>query len=261
MKKIAFGVYPQGKRMCVTFSYDDGKLNDIRLCELFKKYGMKATFNLNSSNIGRDTYISQDDVKKMVADGFEVAVHSVFHPLLETMPDQIIVNEILEDKRALEKMTGNIITGMAYPFGTYDKRVTDIAKRCGIKYSRTTKYDGYSFSTDFIEWNSTCHHRDMAKFLPLPEHWWTNLFYVWGHSYEFNTEELWQEFENNLKQIAFSDKYWYATNGEICEYITAQKSLIFSADCDMVYNPTAIDVCILVDDICVEVKAGQTVSF
>ena len=259
MKKIMFEVFPQGKKWCVTFSYDDGKLNDIRLCELFKKYGLKATFNLNSSNIGKPSYITADDVKNMVSDGFEIAVHSVFHPLLETMPDQIMLNEILEDKRALEKLTGKIVSGMAYPFGTYSDRVIEIAKTCGIKYSRTCKNDGYLMSKDFMEWGTTCHHRNMANFLPLTQHWWHKIFYVWGHSYEFDTEELWQAFEDNLKQIAFRDDCWYATNGEICEYVTAQKSLVFSADGDMVYNPTAIDVWILVDGKKVEVKSGQTV--
>jgi peptidoglycan/xylan/chitin deacetylase (PgdA/CDA1 family) len=196
----------------------------------------------------------------MVADGFEIAVHSVTHPLLETLSDQIILNEILEDKRALEKLTGKIITGMAYPFGTYDNKVIEIAKNCGIKYSRTTKYNGYLFPSDFMEWHSTCHHRDMAKFIPLPNEGWRRILYVWGHSYEFNTEELWSSFEENLKQIAFKDDVWYATNGEICEYTMAQKSLVFSADLDMVYNPTAIDVWILVNDVKVEVKAGQTLS-
>ena len=260
MNNIRLEVFPQGKRFCVTFSYDDGKFNDIRLCELFKKYGLKATFNLNSSTIGNDSYISEQDVKNMVADGFEIAVHSVHHPLLETLPNELIVNEILEDKRALEKLTGKIITGMAYPFGTYDDRVIEIAKNCGIKYSRTIKNNNYLMPTDFMEWHSTCHHRDMAKYIPLPDNLWKRILYVWGHSYEFNTEELWAEFEENLKQIAFKDDVWYATNGEIYEYITAQKSLVFSANKDMVYNPSAIDVWILVNNVKVEVKSGQTVK-
>ena len=260
MKKVRYEIFPQGKKMCVTFSYDDGKLNDIRLYNLFKKYGLKATFNLNSCNIGRENYITENDVKNMVADGFEIAVHSVAHPLLETLSDQIILNEILEDKRALEKISGKIIFGMAYPMGTYDANVINIAKKCGIKYSRTCKNNGFLMPEDFMEWGSTCHHRNMASFLPLPEQWWHRIFYVWGHSYEFRTEELWTEFEENLKKIAFRDDFWYATNGEIYEYITAQKALIYSADMDMVYNPSAIDVWIKVDEVPVEIKAGQTVS-
>ena len=36
----------------VTFSFDDGVTQDKRLIELLNKYGLKATFNLNSSLFG-----------------------------------------------------------------------------------------------------------------------------------------------------------------------------------------------------------------
>lgn len=37
-----------GKNKAVTFSYDDGVTQDIQLVNLFNKYGLKCTFNLNS---------------------------------------------------------------------------------------------------------------------------------------------------------------------------------------------------------------------
>ena len=36
-----------GKRKAVTFSYDDGIEMDRRLVEMFNKYDLKCTFNLN----------------------------------------------------------------------------------------------------------------------------------------------------------------------------------------------------------------------
>jgi len=41
-----------GKLKAVTFSYDDGVMQDVRLIELLDKYNLKATFNLNSGNFG-----------------------------------------------------------------------------------------------------------------------------------------------------------------------------------------------------------------
>ena len=40
--------FPEGKTKALTFSYDDGEKQDIRLIQLFNKYGLKGTFNLNS---------------------------------------------------------------------------------------------------------------------------------------------------------------------------------------------------------------------
>ena len=37
----------------VTFSYDDGVTQDIRLIELLNQYGLKCTFNLNSELLGK----------------------------------------------------------------------------------------------------------------------------------------------------------------------------------------------------------------
>lgn len=39
-----------GKMKAITFSYDDCTTQDIRLVELFNKYGAKAAFNINSEN-------------------------------------------------------------------------------------------------------------------------------------------------------------------------------------------------------------------
>ena len=45
------------KSKFLTFSFDDGVTQDVRLIELFNKYGMKATFNLNSELLGMDEMI------------------------------------------------------------------------------------------------------------------------------------------------------------------------------------------------------------
>lgn len=42
-----------GKCKAVTFSYDDGVSQDVRLIALLDKYGLKATFNLNSEMFGK----------------------------------------------------------------------------------------------------------------------------------------------------------------------------------------------------------------
>ena len=44
----------------VTFSYDDGVTQDIRMINLLNKYGLKATFNLNSELLGRDGHLIRE---------------------------------------------------------------------------------------------------------------------------------------------------------------------------------------------------------
>ena len=42
-----------GKMKALTFSYDDGVTQDKRLIEMFNKYDLKCTFNLNSELLGK----------------------------------------------------------------------------------------------------------------------------------------------------------------------------------------------------------------
>ena len=75
-----------GKKKAITFSFDDGVTQDIRLVEILNKYGLKCTFNINSELLGKEGYLSglkvqhnkidPKDVKTLYA-GHEVAVHTL----------------------------------------------------------------------------------------------------------------------------------------------------------------------------------------
>jgi hypothetical protein len=65
------------------------------------------------------------------------------------------------------------------------------------------------------------------------------LYYLWGHTYEFEGNDNWEVFEQIAQRISGKEDIWYATNIEIYNYVQAYNSLIFSADMKRVYNPTA----------------------
>ena len=140
-----------GKLKAVTFSYDDGVTQDIRLIELLNKYGLKCTFNLNSELLGKKGMLLRDgqrishykihpeDVKSSY-EGHEIAVHTLTHPNLTQLSDSEIIRQVEQDRLNLSDLTGYEVVGMAYPYGTYDSRVVDLLKtKTGVKYSRTVK--------------------------------------------------------------------------------------------------------------------------
>ena len=51
---ICKNCFPGGLRKAVTFSFDDGVRQDLRLMDLFRSHGIKATFNLNSGMFDGD---------------------------------------------------------------------------------------------------------------------------------------------------------------------------------------------------------------
>ncbi len=259
---INFNVFPNATRHIVTMSYDDANLLDIRLAELFNKYGIKGTFNVNTD--GDKSRVRLEDYKE-VYKGHEVAVHTVTHPYLENVAATSVISEILENRKAIEENIGYPVRGMAYPFGTYNDRVIEIAKACGIVYSRTTKSNGFKFPENFMEWHPSCHHNDAEKLadqlvLDLDLPWRTDLLYIWGHSHELKTQEDWDRLENILKKISGHKQVWYATNIEIYDYITAQRALVISADESMVYNPSAIEVWFKKGWEVYSVKPGETIK-
>ena len=85
------------------------------------------------------------------------------------------------------------------------------------------------------------------------------LFYLWGHSYEFDNDGNWQLIEDFCAFIGGREDVWYATNGEIYEYVQAYNSLQYSADGHLVKNPTSVDVYIHYFGKPYIIPAGKTV--
>ena len=138
-----------GKMKAITFSYDDGVTQDLRVIEMFNRYGLKGTFNLNSGGFGgrfsnyiegnlvyRDKVFAHD--VRAIYEGHEVASHTLNHPDLTKLSEEDIVYQIEEDRKRLSDLVGYDIVGLAYPCGYVDGRVVDIIKsETGIRYART----------------------------------------------------------------------------------------------------------------------------
>jgi peptidoglycan-N-acetylglucosamine deacetylase len=262
---IQYDRYKDGKRHILTMSYDDGPEADRKLVDIFNRYGIKGTFHINSGTLDNPNKVRQDELAELYQN-HEVAVHTVSHPHLERIPVQNAVQEILQDRKNLEQLCGYPIRGMSYPYGTYNEDVLSILKTCGIVYSRTTtSTNSFGMPSNFLTWNPTCHHNNGLlaageRFISdFSVAWRSNLFYVWGHSYEFNNDHNWDLMEEFCKQMAGHEQVWYATNIEIFDYITAQRNLQLSADNSMIYNPSALTVWVSRDGDTVEIKGGQTI--
>jgi len=154
---------------------------------------------------------------------------------------------------------------MSYPYGTYSERVLEILQTVGIEYARTVRTtNGFQLPQRFLEWEATCHHKDATEELAqrfLDEANWErpSLLYVWGHSYEFDNDKNWDLIENFCKTVGNNEAIWYATNIEVFDYVTAMRSLRFSVNRDVVFNPSACTVWISVDNESVAIAPGETV--
>ncbi len=273
--KYSFLRFPEFKLKALTLSYDDGAVFDKKLIEIMSKNGLKGTFNVSSelfpSKEGGRCLTQREAFELYTQSGNEVAAHGKKHlPLAEVTSAQAL-GEILLDRQNLEKTFHKLVRGMAYAYGSYNDAVVEIVRSCEMDYARTVEdTESFDIPTDWLRWNPTCHHRnpklmELAQaFLAEPEggYWRKNpkLFYLWGHSYEFEDCHEWHIIEDFAKLVGNRDDVWYATNGEIFDYVQAYYRLQFSAEGNFVYNPSVIDVyiCYFGKNYCI--PSGTTVE-
>lgn len=226
-------------KKAITFSYDDGVTQDIRLIELFNKYNMKATFNINSMKLGLENELIREGVRvthnkinkndvKSIYEGHEIAAHTLTHPNLTTIEDDNeIIRQVEEDRLNLSEIAGYEVVGMAYPGGgiNNDERTAKIIKEnTGIKYARATEVlKDFDIDENLYRFKGTCYHHENwnelftlgEKFLDFnPEK--PSVFYIFGHSYEFDIyPERWQIFEEFLKMMSNKNDIFYGTNKDV----------------------------------------------
>lgn len=253
--------FPGGKFKALTMSYDDGRTFDRKLVEIFNRYGIRGTFHLNSGFLGDNAHISREEAAELYR-GHEIACHTVTHPTIVRLPLPQAVQQVLEDRRNLEEITGNPVRGLSYPNGSYSQDIEMLLKPLGIEYARIVgSTDSFGLPENFYEWQATCHHnhnllQHADEFVSLCKSQYLSLMYVWGHSYEFDRDGNWNLIEEFCKRVSNRDDMWYATNIEIVDTMTLWKNLQFTAKGDFVYNPCVQSAYASVEGQIVEIKGG-----
>ena len=277
--------FPGGKGKAVTFSYDDGVSQDLRLSDVLEKYQIKATFNLNSEKLRRTNGFKKDEIQEYILNrGHEIAVHGSNHRAEGTMRPIEGIQDVLNCRLELEERFNLIIRGMAYPDtgisyfangATYDG-IKNYLKELDIVYSRTLGGDNNSFNLpqDWYAWMPTAHHNNLNIFDYIEQFLQIDfskgamycarrqprLFYLWGHSYEFDRDDNWDRLETICEKLSGKEDIWYSTNMQIYDYVTAYQALVYSADGTRIYNPTLQTIWLDVDGEIYSVKPGETIE-
>lgn len=264
-------LWPDGKRIALTSCWDDGTIYDHQLIAIFNRYGLKASFNLCSGKFGMDTlgsgwkaFVHADEVAELYQ-GHEVCSHTVNHPRMWSVPVNQLRWEILEDRRRLEALVGYPVRGFVIPYSWatgYDWSM-EFLRNCGYKYMRhTTSIPEFEHPADFMDWHPTAHCS-----ANLPALWASmlqrgldqpgQLFYLWGHSYEFEDDWGWEILESFAKLASKTAGVYHATKGEIYDYITAWRSMDWSLDGMLVRNNSALPLWFLRNGQTIRIESGQ----
>ena len=201
-------------QMKVVQCWDDGVTTDVRLIEVLRRHGAKATFNLNPGlherarsggwmHAGTQVQrLALDELTGVYA-GFTIANHTVNHPHLEQLPIAEARREIVEGRERLQQLFGQPVLGFAYPFGTYNPAVMEAVREAGHVYARTIKNVEQPFPPeDPMAFHPNGHFRAPDFWARYEKARSGGVFYFWGHSYELVTEEMWADFDAKMARIS-----------------------------------------------------------
>lgn len=265
--------YPQGKEKAFSVSYDDGVLQDIRLVELMNRYGIRGTFNLNSSLMESGfTWLHENGMQVSrltpaqaagLYDGHEIASHTLTHPYMHDLTEAEILYQMSEDKRALEEMFSREVEGFAVPFEYYSPLIAHCAKACGFLYARMSEFTGtYCPWQDRYYWKCGMFHLQpelmeyVSKFLTCEEE--LALCQIVGHSYDLDAEDLWDTTEEIFRSVAARQDIWLATNVQIVGYLMAMSALEVADGCAV--NRSDRELWLKVDGRIVALQPGEFVK-
>jgi len=195
-------------------SWDDGYVFDRELSDLLKKFNLPGTFYIPGA--GGEFPLNASLVKKLVEDGFEIGGHTVSHPQdMKMLSEEMMVPEILNNKKALEILSGQEIKKFCYPRGRFDERVIKVLKQLGFTSARTTKVlqtlvDDPFRTPTAIHVYQRQEYGDMdwveAANIMVDQAIRTNgIFHIWGHSWEINRDNNWDKLEKFFEWL--TDNY------------------------------------------------------
>lgn len=273
MKHIRFR-WPDWNSGALTSSWDDGTEFDRKLVAIFNRHGLKSSFYLNSGALGKTAgesgwknYVAAGDVATLYR-GHEVGSHTISHPHPWQVPDEILRLEFLGDRLRLEELTGYPVRGGVIPYGwpVGNTLLPDQLGAWGFRYLRYSELnDRFDHPGDFLRWQPTAHcsmdletlwrrFQDRLKDTPGV------LFYLWGHSYEFEDRKEWDKIDAWARVAGGTDGVWHATNGQIYDYLSAWRRAAWSAGGHCVYNPSAQALFFTRDGEALSVGPGETRS-
>lgn len=236
----------------ISFSWDDGAVEDIKLMELSLKYNIPGIFFIPATNNERRV-ISGKEIQLLVNNNFEIGSHTYSHCYLTQIPFKKAVEEMILGKDYLEQLTGAEIPHFCFPGGYFNKQLVDVS-RMYFKSARSADTGAVVENKSFLV-KPTFHFLDRGKrsllynslkndsiiFRILIKNVLNTDYFevvgkvlkglsempeiykviIWGHSWEIDQYNLWNKLEdlfisiNHLypdKAIRYSDLIKYPEN-------------------------------------------------
>ena len=147
--KLAFSsCNVEGKEIAITFDDGPHKTNTPQLLDALKQRGIRATFFV----VGQNATEYPDILKRIVAEGHELANHSYSHPVLASMSQSAVHEQLDKTHQAVLSATGVSMKLLRPPYGAFSEPQRRTA-------NGEFGYKTILWSVDPLDWK----HRDAAR--------------------------------------------------------------------------------------------------
>ena len=190
-------------------SFDDYHPLNLKIAKMLKARNLIATFYIETNNPA-----TLKQIKLIHAIGHEIGGHTLSHPSdLKALPIAEAAAEIQVCKKQIEDITGEECTSFAYPRGRYNQDIKYLVKKAGFIDARTTIVFSYDTPVDYYQTDTTLHmyngrpeYKGKNWYDFVDEYLQAALdrygeFHVWGHAFELDRDDQWEQFEKMLDKV------------------------------------------------------------
>lgn len=237
-------------RAVMTTSWDDGHPLDFRIAELLTKHGLTGTFYVPRAS--QKKVMTAVQVREL-SGAFEIGAHTLDHARIDRVPDGEASRQLLGSRRWIEEVTGKGCKVFCFPEGKFNGRQLRLVRETGFRAARTVELLSIA-EPQYIRglWlipttiqafphGPLAYAKNAAKRLTFShlmtvpaalraKDWMTvarkmlirtiargGVFHLWGHSWEIEQEQQWQELEEFLAFAGARLKNSSCVaNGELC---------------------------------------------
>lgn len=227
----------------ITTSWDDGYPSDFRLAELMNKYGIQGTFYIPKYNKAWEV-MTEDQIVEM-SKHFEVGGHTINHVKMNRVSEELFEREILGCYNWLTDLLGEEPQTFCFPWGKFNRPAIEYGFKTGFKLLRTTELLNPLFDENQMVLPTTLqvvHHSTFTYFkhmlkrfkfrsmglyiksgmrsdlLTLLDYYLKYIdenggcLHLWGHTWELDMHDLWDELEEMFKVVSNLDGFQYVPN-------------------------------------------------
>jgi peptidoglycan/xylan/chitin deacetylase (PgdA/CDA1 family) len=116
-------------RIPCVITFDDGWLDNFtNAFPLLRRYGLTATVFLITEQLGSQDMLTWDQAREMEAEGIDFGSHTATHPVLTTLADAAVRDELSRSRDRLHRELRRPSQWFCYPKGAFSDGVLEVAR-------------------------------------------------------------------------------------------------------------------------------------